>query len=603
MRYSLVFLASAVLSGAVIANAVIQKKQFYPSVVYISKSNPSMAVIYFQSLILVLMLGKLMRKIFLGTLRAAEFEHLMERFWYALTETCLAFTVFRDDFNPKFIALFTVLLFLKSFHWLAEDRVDYMERSPVIGWIFHLRVAGLLSVLGILDYMLILYAYQSTLAKGATVQLVFGFEYAILITMVANTMIKYVLHAAELRSESPWENKAVFLLYTELVVGLIRVILYIVFVFLMVKIYTLPLFAFRPMYYTIRNFKKALNDVILSRRAIHNMNTLYPDATPEELALSDNICIICREDMVNNSKKLPCGHIFHTVCLRSWFQRQQTCPTCRLNILRTPITSTQPLQAANNANNNARPEQQQNQPQQPQQPIIAPNPFLNFMNQAAMNNNNQPQSSSGIPHPPFIPSTSTGPNIPMPPPFFLPPFMAPYTIPPPPMPQNLDQLTVEELRAMEGNERGHVEERLKLLKNINTMINASIALMNQYQMVVTNLPPVPTVSPQSTTSTEMPTKSEKEASPSTSSTTTTNKTEDEKIDITKVKVEDLGSELHLDQPKTSSIDSNSNPSTSSIIIDSPSATFIANETSNTNNSEPDETNEIRKRRLQKFLPN
>lgn len=38
--------------------------------------------------------------------------------------------------------------------------------------------------------------------------------------------------------------------------------------------------------------------------------------------------------MINTSKKLPCGHIFHTACLRSWFQRQQTCPTCRLNILR-----------------------------------------------------------------------------------------------------------------------------------------------------------------------------------------------------------------------------------------------------------------------------
>ena len=35
----------------------------------------------------------------------------------------------------------------------------------------------------------------------------------------------------------------------------------------------------------------------MSRRAIRNMNTLYPDATPEELAAADNVCIICREEM------------------------------------------------------------------------------------------------------------------------------------------------------------------------------------------------------------------------------------------------------------------------------------------------------------------
>ena len=55
------------------------------------------------------------------------FQHLIERSWYAVTETCLAFTVFRDDFSPKFVALFTLLLFLKCFHWLAEDRVDYVS--------------------------------------------------------------------------------------------------------------------------------------------------------------------------------------------------------------------------------------------------------------------------------------------------------------------------------------------------------------------------------------------------------------------------------------------------------------------------------------------
>ena len=36
------------LTATVLANAWSQRQQFYPSVVYITKSNPSMAVIYIQ---------------------------------------------------------------------------------------------------------------------------------------------------------------------------------------------------------------------------------------------------------------------------------------------------------------------------------------------------------------------------------------------------------------------------------------------------------------------------------------------------------------------------------------------------------------------------
>lgn len=46
-----------------------------------------------------------------------------------------------------------------------------------------------------------------------------------------------------------------------------------------------------------RNFKKVFQDLVLSRRAIHNMNTLYPDATAQDLEAIENVCIICREDM------------------------------------------------------------------------------------------------------------------------------------------------------------------------------------------------------------------------------------------------------------------------------------------------------------------
>jgi len=554
MRSEVLAAASVGLTALVLANAWVQRQQFYPSVVYITKSNPSMAVIYLQSLVLVILTGKLMRKLFFGQLRAAEFEHLMERSWYAVTETCLAFTVFKDDFSPKFVALFTLLLFLKSFHWLAEERVDYMERSPVIGLIFHLRVLSLALVLTSMDTFFIQHAYTSTLTKGASVQLVFGFEYAILLTIVMNTLVKYVLHSIDLHSENPWENKAVFVLYTELAVTLVRVLLYILFFVIMVRIYTLPLFAVRPMYLTMRAFKKAFNDVVLSRRAIHNMDTLYPDATAEELAATDNVCIICREEMTASStKKLPCGHIFHRNCLRSWFQRQQTCPTCRLDVLRAAPTAPgpappQPAQAVFHqqmAALRAQLEAMQAQRQQgaaapgaaaqggagaqqaapAQAPAAVQQNLLQMMlaaqqaaqqaaaapqqpagaGAAAPRQQPQPAATSAAPTPaaagasPLPPGGATGAR----PPFPFPPFpFLPFTTPPPMPPPNFEGLSTAELAAMEGQERTAVEARIRCLRNIQVLLDAAVMEMQQYSAVVArNSTYVPTPSTIATTTT------------------------------------------------------------------------------------------------------
>lgn len=39
--------------------------------------------------------------------------------------------------------------------------------------------------------------------------------------------VKYVLHTLDAQNENPWENKAVYLLYTELVLGKRKKIIYI----------------------------------------------------------------------------------------------------------------------------------------------------------------------------------------------------------------------------------------------------------------------------------------------------------------------------------------------------------------------------------------
>ncbi|XP_050689049.1 E3 ubiquitin-protein ligase synoviolin B-like isoform X1 [Eriocheir sinensis] len=534
-------MASFALTAAVIGNAYYQKRQFYPSVVYITKSNPSMAAIYLLAFFLVILLGKLLKKVFFGSLRTAEFEHLVERSFYAVTETCLAFTVFRDDFSPKFVALFTVLLFLKAFHWLADYRVDFMERSPVITILFHTRVTSLLLLLSLLDMVLVNHAYHSTITRGASVQLVFGFEYAILLTVAINIAVKYICHTVDLQSENPWENKAMYLLYTELIMGFFKVMLYIVFLVIMIRIHTFPLFIIRPMYLTMRSFKRALNDVVLSRRAISNMNTLYPNATAEELTAVDNVCIICREEMLTGAKKLPCGHIFHASCLRSWFQRQQTCPTCRMDILRQPPPNG-PLGQAAPQPQAPRPQPQQ-QPQPPPQPQPQPqpqgpqqiqNPFERLYGGFPMplgpmpggmppfpfaaqpqpqqqqpatttqatgdggsssstsptsNTTSSTTSSSSSSSSTTSTTTTTTTSMPAPPLGMMPPFFPflPFNIPPPRPPPNFSAMSEEEVRRMEGSERQHVEARIRVLRNIQTLLDAAVVQMNQYASVVASL--------------------------------------------------------------------------------------------------------------------
>ncbi|ROT72877.1 putative E3 ubiquitin-protein ligase synoviolin isoform X1 [Penaeus vannamei] len=648
-------MASFALTAAVIGNAYYQKKQFYPSVVYITKSNPSMAAIYLLAFTMVILLGKLLKKVFFGALRAAEFEHLIERSFYAVTETCLAFTVFRDDFSPKFVALFTVLLFLKTFHWLADYRVDFMERSPVITLLFHVRVTCLLLLLSLLDLVLVNHAYHSTITRGASVQLVFGFEYAILLTVALNIGVKYVCHTVDLQSENPWENKAMYLLYTELCMGFVKVVLYAVFMIIMIRIHTFPLFIIRPMYLTMRSFKRALNDVILSRRAIRNMNTLYPDATPEELRAVDNVCIICREEMLTGAKKLPCGHIFHASCLRSWFQRQQTCPTCRMDILRQPPPAQGGAAGAAAAARNAQqpptppaqPQTPQPQQQQRQAQQQMPNPFAGLFAGMPMPVGPPPVGLPPFPFPPMpmhqaqqqqaaaasasastteagtsssttTTSTSTsssasstgqaGGAIPTAPFNMLPPLfpLLPFNIPPPPPPLNFAAMTEDEVRQLEGNERQHVEARIKVLRNIQTLLDAAVVQMNQYASVVASLDmnsqSIPrNATPQQAGATESA--SAPEPSSSQAAEPMVGAAADRANSRDPDSLKEATSVTSNDEAARSEVTSSTSVAASPSSLSSTTTTSASADTSTPDELHPDSPQEIRRRRLERFTQN
>jgi autocrine motility factor receptor len=69
------------------------------------------------------------------------------------------------------------------------------------------------------------------------------------------------------------------------------------------------------------------------RQSALSIETKYPNVSPDELKSShDALCAICRENM-ESAKKLPCGHLFHLLCLRPWLEQHGSCPICRYPLM------------------------------------------------------------------------------------------------------------------------------------------------------------------------------------------------------------------------------------------------------------------------------
>ena len=57
-------------------------------------------------------------------------QHLVEKSWYMVLETFILLAGFHEDMQVGFVATITFLFVVKAFHWLIEERINYVRRSP-----------------------------------------------------------------------------------------------------------------------------------------------------------------------------------------------------------------------------------------------------------------------------------------------------------------------------------------------------------------------------------------------------------------------------------------------------------------------------------------
>ncbi|MCJ1287480.1 E3 ubiquitin-protein ligase hrd1 [Xylographa opegraphella] len=353
-----------------------------------------------------------LQKLLYGPLRPTEVEQLYEKAWFAITETCLAMTIFREEVGGWFVVMFVSLLIGKIWGWIGEGRVEILEQQPPANpRLFHTRLSTSLVLSICFEVYMLNYSVQTVRQQARpNMMVIFAFEFAVLTVTSMSTFARYTISlyeasviqkqtnirlqerraqlqlereeaaAAAARAGEPspvttasiddeleldidvpgWEEKGRWVFYLDLATDFFKLVLYLTFFCVLCMFYGMPIHIIRDVALTIRSFYKRITDFVRYRHATRDMNERYPDATVEEMG-GEDVCIICREAMRpwqalpgnenpgNNAvpptnstrstderlrpKKLPCGHILHFACLRSWLERQQNCPTCRRPVL------------------------------------------------------------------------------------------------------------------------------------------------------------------------------------------------------------------------------------------------------------------------------
>lgn len=140
-----------------------------------------------------------LQKLLYGPLRPIEIEQLYEKAWFAVTETCLAMTIFREELGAWFVVMFVSLLVGKVWGWIGEGRLEILEQQPPANpRLFHTRLSISLMLSIAFEMYMLNYSVQTVRRQARpNMMVMFAFEFAVLTVTSISAFARYIISLYE----------------------------------------------------------------------------------------------------------------------------------------------------------------------------------------------------------------------------------------------------------------------------------------------------------------------------------------------------------------------------------------------------------------------
>lgn len=289
---------------------------------------------------ILLLIAKLIQCVVFGPLRVSEKQHLKDKFWnFIFYKFIFVFGVLNVQTVDEVVMWwlwFAVLVFLHLLVQLCKDRFEYLSFSPTTPMSSHARVLLLLVVLLLCCGGLATLCSRLARSQGRHTAAFMAAECMLVTVRTTHVMFRYSIHLWDMNQEGSWDNKSSYVYYTDLLMELLLLgldLLHHIHMLLFSNIWLsmASLVIFMQLRFLVQEVQKRIRRHQNYLRVLHNMETRFSLASNEELAANNDDCAICW-DVMSSARKLPCGHLFHSSCLRSWLEQDTSCPTCRMSL-------------------------------------------------------------------------------------------------------------------------------------------------------------------------------------------------------------------------------------------------------------------------------
>ncbi|XP_061429078.1 E3 ubiquitin-protein ligase AMFR [Lethenteron reissneri] len=289
---------------------------------------------------LLILIAKGMQYLVFGSLRVSERQHLKDKFWnFVFYKFIFIFGVLNVQSVDEVVLWciwFSVLAFMHLMVQLCKDRFEYLSFSPTTPMGSHVRVLSLLLVMKLLCLALMLVCVVVGQSQGMHTFSFMAAECLLVAFRTMHVLIRYAIHLWDLNHEGTWENKSTYVYYTDLMMELTLLcidLMHHIHMLLFGNIWLsmASLVIFMQLRYLLHEVQRRIRRHKNYLQVVGNMEARFAAATSEELASNNDDCAICWDSM-QSARKLPCGHLFHNACLRSWLEQDTSCPTCRMSL-------------------------------------------------------------------------------------------------------------------------------------------------------------------------------------------------------------------------------------------------------------------------------